>query len=149
MRGTILWIIAVILAIVGIVQLIQGQIIFGVALIVAGCIVGPGGYSLFSWRIFRLQPQQSLTDPQLGSYTTRTIQSPSRSCPPRPLISTRREMPGVGLAMIKSPPPSRARVAASMRTRSPLESMNDTPATSTVTSPVGRSASALARSGAV
>jgi hypothetical protein len=47
MSGTILWIIAAILVVVGIVQLLQGQIVFGVLLIVAGCIVGPGGYSIF------------------------------------------------------------------------------------------------------
>jgi hypothetical protein len=45
--ATLLWIIAAILVIVGIVQLLQGQILFGVALIVAGCLVGPGGYSIF------------------------------------------------------------------------------------------------------
>ena len=39
-----------ILVIVGIVQLIQGQIILGIVLIVAGCLVGPGGYSLFRSR---------------------------------------------------------------------------------------------------
>ena len=50
MNSTILWIIAAILVIVGIVQLIQGQIIFGVVLIIAGCLVGPGGYSLFKNR---------------------------------------------------------------------------------------------------
>jgi hypothetical protein len=50
MNSTILWIIAAILVIVGIVQLFQGQIIFGVILIVAGCIVGPGGYSIFRRR---------------------------------------------------------------------------------------------------
>jgi hypothetical protein len=47
MPGWILWIIAAILVIVGIVQLFQGQIILGIVLIVAGCLVGPGGYSLF------------------------------------------------------------------------------------------------------
>ena len=47
MSSTILWIIAAILVIVGIVQLIQGQIILGIVLIVAGCLVGPGGYSIF------------------------------------------------------------------------------------------------------
>ena len=47
MNATLLWIIAAILVIVGIVQLIQGQIIFGIVLIVLGCLVGPGGYSLF------------------------------------------------------------------------------------------------------
>ena len=50
MRNSILWVIAAILVIVGIVQLIQGQILLGVALIVIGCIVGPGGYSLFAKR---------------------------------------------------------------------------------------------------
>ena len=48
MKATILWVIAAILVIVGIVQLFQGQIIFGIVLIVAACLVGPGGYSLFS-----------------------------------------------------------------------------------------------------
>jgi hypothetical protein len=48
--GFLLWIIAVILVIVGIVQLFQGQILWGVLLIVLGCIVGPGGYSIFNRR---------------------------------------------------------------------------------------------------
>jgi hypothetical protein len=47
MTATVLWIIAAILVIVGIVQLVQGQIILGIVLIVAGCLVGPGGYSIF------------------------------------------------------------------------------------------------------
>lgn len=42
--------IAVIIAIVGVVQLLQGQIIFGVLLLVAACMVGPGGYSVFRSR---------------------------------------------------------------------------------------------------
>ena len=50
MSATILWIIAAILVVVGIVQLIQGQILFGILLIVAGCLVGPGGYSIFRSR---------------------------------------------------------------------------------------------------
>ncbi len=50
MSSTILWIIAAILVIVGIVQLFQGQILFGVLLIVLGCLVGPGGYSIFRRR---------------------------------------------------------------------------------------------------
>jgi hypothetical protein len=48
--ATVLWIIAAILVIVGIVQLIQGQIILGIVLIALGCLVGPGGYSLFHTR---------------------------------------------------------------------------------------------------
>ncbi len=50
MSSTILWVIAAILVIVGIVQLFQGQILFGVLLIVLGCLVGPGGYSIFRSR---------------------------------------------------------------------------------------------------
>lgn len=50
MNATILWIIAAVLVIVGIVQLLQGQMIFGIVLIVLGCLVGPGGYSLFRSR---------------------------------------------------------------------------------------------------
>ena len=46
----VLWLIAAILVIVGIVQLLQGQIIFGVVLIILGCMVGPGGYSVFRSR---------------------------------------------------------------------------------------------------
>jgi hypothetical protein len=48
--GFVLWVLAVILVIAGIVQLIQGQILFGIALIVIGCLVGPGGYSIFRRR---------------------------------------------------------------------------------------------------
>ena len=48
--GFVLWIIAVIFVIVGIVQLLQGQLIFGVVLIVIGCAIGPGGWSIFNRR---------------------------------------------------------------------------------------------------
>ena len=44
----ILWIIAVILVISGIVTLFRGQILFGVLLIVVGLLVGPGGVSIFT-----------------------------------------------------------------------------------------------------
>jgi hypothetical protein len=50
MSATVLWIIAAILVIVGIVQLIQGQLLLGLVLIVAGLLVGPGGVSIFSSR---------------------------------------------------------------------------------------------------
>jgi hypothetical protein len=50
MNATVLWIIAAILVVIGIVQLIQGQIILGIVLIVVGCLVGPGGYSIFRSR---------------------------------------------------------------------------------------------------
>jgi hypothetical protein len=48
--GLVLWLIAAVLVIVGIVQLFQGQFIFGIVLIVIGCLVGPGGYSIFQRR---------------------------------------------------------------------------------------------------
>ena len=50
MSATVLWVIAVIIAVVGIVQLIQGQILFGIVLLIVACLVGPGGYSIFSRR---------------------------------------------------------------------------------------------------
>ena len=46
--GTLLWIIAAILVIAGVVALFRRQILWGVVLIVAGLLVGPGGVSLFT-----------------------------------------------------------------------------------------------------
>lgn len=43
----VLWLIALFLVIGGIVQLVHGYVLAGIALIVIGCLVGPGGYSLF------------------------------------------------------------------------------------------------------
>lgn len=43
MNGTVLWVIAVVIGVVGAIQLIQGQIIFGIILIILACLVGPGG----------------------------------------------------------------------------------------------------------
>jgi hypothetical protein len=45
--GTILWIIAAILVIAGIVTLIRGGVLMGIVLIVLGLLVGPGGVSIF------------------------------------------------------------------------------------------------------
>jgi hypothetical protein len=50
MNATLLWIIAAVLVIVGIVQLLQGQVILGIVLIVVGLLVGPGGVSIFNRR---------------------------------------------------------------------------------------------------
>ncbi len=44
----ILWIIAVILVIAGIVGLIRGEVLWGIVLIVVGLLVGPGGVSILS-----------------------------------------------------------------------------------------------------
>jgi hypothetical protein len=43
-------IIAVIIAIVGVVQLLQGQVILAIVLFVVAAAVGPGGYSVFNRR---------------------------------------------------------------------------------------------------
>lgn len=43
---TVLWIIAAILVIAGIVTLIRGQVVAGIALIIVGLLVGPGGVNL-------------------------------------------------------------------------------------------------------
>jgi hypothetical protein len=44
----LLWILAVILVISGIVTLIRGGVLWGIVLIIVGLLVGPGGVSLFS-----------------------------------------------------------------------------------------------------
>lgn len=46
--STILWILAVILVVSGIFSLVRRQFIWGAVLIVLGCLVGPGGVSLFA-----------------------------------------------------------------------------------------------------
>jgi hypothetical protein len=44
----VLWIIAVVLVIAGILGIVRGQMIWGIALIVLGLLVGPGGVSIFT-----------------------------------------------------------------------------------------------------
>jgi uncharacterized protein YqgC (DUF456 family) len=44
----ILWLIAVILVIAGIVGIVRGQLLWGIVLIIVGLLVGPGGVSIFS-----------------------------------------------------------------------------------------------------
>lgn len=48
MLATILWILAVILVIFGVVRLIQRDILWGIVLIIAGLLIGPGGVSIFN-----------------------------------------------------------------------------------------------------
>lgn len=50
MNATVLWVIAVIIAIIGVVQLLQGQVILGIVLLVVAAAVGPGGWSIFKGR---------------------------------------------------------------------------------------------------
>jgi hypothetical protein len=44
----ILWILAVVLVVAGILALFRRQILWGVVLIVVGLLVGPGGVSVFN-----------------------------------------------------------------------------------------------------
>lgn len=44
---TILWIIAAVLVIAGIVTLVRGGLVAGVVLIIVGLLIGPGGVSIF------------------------------------------------------------------------------------------------------
>jgi hypothetical protein len=46
--ATILWIIAAVFVIAGIVTLLRGGIIAGIVLIIVGLLIGPGGVSIFS-----------------------------------------------------------------------------------------------------
>ena len=46
----LLWILAVILAVIGVIVLIWGSVIAGIVLLVLAALVGPGGYSLFNRR---------------------------------------------------------------------------------------------------
>jgi hypothetical protein len=45
--ATLLWIIAAIFVIAGIVTLVRGGILSGVMLIIIGLLIGPGGVSIF------------------------------------------------------------------------------------------------------
>ena len=45
--ATLLWILAVILVIAGIVSIVRGGVLAGVVLIIVGLLVGPGGVSIF------------------------------------------------------------------------------------------------------
>jgi len=46
--GFILWLLAVVLVIAGIVALFRREVVYGVLLIVIGLLVGPGGVSVFT-----------------------------------------------------------------------------------------------------
>lgn len=48
MLATLLWILAVVLVIAGVVAIVRKEIIWGIVLIVLGLLVGPGGVSIFT-----------------------------------------------------------------------------------------------------
>jgi hypothetical protein len=45
---TLLWILAVVLVVAGIVAIVRKQLLWGIVLIVVGLLVGPGGVSVFT-----------------------------------------------------------------------------------------------------
>lgn len=44
----VLWILAAILVVAGVLAIIRHQVLWGIVLIVVGLVVGPGGVSLFT-----------------------------------------------------------------------------------------------------
>jgi hypothetical protein len=44
----LLWILAVVLVVAGIVTILRGQVLYGIVLVVVGLLVGPGGVSVFT-----------------------------------------------------------------------------------------------------
>ena len=63
----ILWLIAVILVIAGIVQIVRGALLFGIVLIVVGLLVGPGGVSIFTYAApGRTRAGRRATSPRSG-----------------------------------------------------------------------------------
>jgi hypothetical protein len=45
---TLLWILAVILVVAGIVTALRGRVLLGIVLVIVGLLVGPGGVSIFN-----------------------------------------------------------------------------------------------------
>jgi len=46
--ATLLWIIAAVAVIAGIVTVLRGAVVAGIVLIIVGLLIGPGGVSIFS-----------------------------------------------------------------------------------------------------
>ena len=46
--ATLLWILAVVLVVAGILAIVRRQLLWGIVLIVVGLAVGPGGVSVFT-----------------------------------------------------------------------------------------------------
>ena len=45
--ATLLWVLAAVLVIAGIITIVRGGILFGIVLIAVGLLIGPGGVSIF------------------------------------------------------------------------------------------------------
>ena len=50
MNAMTLWIIAAVIAVIGIIVMISGSVLWGIILLVAAAVVGPGGYTIFQRR---------------------------------------------------------------------------------------------------
>jgi hypothetical protein len=50
MSANVLWIIAVIVAIIGVIVLVTGSVVGGIILLVLAALIGPGGYTIFNRR---------------------------------------------------------------------------------------------------
>ncbi|PRY37760.1 hypothetical protein LY71_12331 [Geodermatophilus tzadiensis] len=46
--ATLLWILAVVLVVAGILAIVRRQLLWGIVLIIVGLAVGPGGVSIFT-----------------------------------------------------------------------------------------------------
>ena len=44
----LLWIIAVVLVVAGVLALLRSQVLYGIVLIIVGLLIGPGGVSIFT-----------------------------------------------------------------------------------------------------
>jgi hypothetical protein len=50
MPANVLWIIAVVVAIIGVIVLISGSVLWGIILLILAALIGPGGVSIFNRR---------------------------------------------------------------------------------------------------
>ncbi len=50
MNANLLWIIAVVVAVIGVIVLISGSVLWGIILLILAALIGPGGYSIFNRR---------------------------------------------------------------------------------------------------
>jgi hypothetical protein len=50
MSANAAWVIAVIVAIIGVIVLVSGSVIGGIILLVLAALIGPGGYTIFNRR---------------------------------------------------------------------------------------------------
>jgi hypothetical protein len=50
MQPNVLWIIAVVIAVIGVIVIISGSWLWGIILLIVAALVGPGGVSIFKRR---------------------------------------------------------------------------------------------------